>query len=90
MNPVLNPVRMGRYMPPRPGSEPTAPTPLPADRDVPRALEGQFEAEIRVSERDGRLRVAVLTAPRSEATGSDPGGPAGDARQILAECSSNG
>ena len=79
-------VRLGRFIPPPPAREPTDPAVRLSDRQGARAVEGPFETQIRVSERRGQLRVAVLTAPDSDAAQRDPGGPAGDARMILAEC----
>lgn len=83
-------VRLGRHIPPPPAREPTDPAVRLSDRQGPRPVEGPFETQIRVSERRGQLRVAVLTAPDSDAAQRDPGGPAGDARMILAACSATG
>jgi hypothetical protein len=78
-------VRIGRYIAPPPGREPTDPAVRLSDRQGPR-LADPFESQLRVSERDGILRIAVLTEARSGGGTPDPGGPAGDARQILVRC----
>ena len=78
-------VRIGRYIAPPPGREPTDPAVRLSDRQGPRLAE-PFESQLRVSERDGQLRIAILTEQRTPRGTSDPGGPAGDARQILVRC----
>ena len=80
-------VRLGRYIAPPPGREPTDPEVRLSDRQGPRLSEGPFESQLRVWERDGMLRIAILSRPRSEGGAPDPGGPAGDARQLLVRCS---
>ena len=80
-------VRLGRHIPPPPAREPTDPAVRLSDRQGPRTPEqGQFETQIRIWERAGQLRIAVLATSDSDAAERDPGGPAGDARQILAQC----
>jgi hypothetical protein len=79
-------VRLGRHVPPPPGTEP-----IPPEfqlRDVPgtHLVEGRFESQIRVLERRGRLHVQVVAErPRADA---DPEtvDAARDARQIVALC----
>lgn len=79
-------VRIGRYIAPPPAREPTDPAVRLSDRQGPRLSDGPFESQLRVSERDGNLRIAILSEARSQGAAPDPGGPAGDARQILARC----
>lgn len=78
-------VRIGRYIAPPPAREPTDPAVRLSDRQGPRVAE-PFESQLRVSERDGMLRIAILTERRTGGEAPDPGGPAGDARQILVRC----
>ena len=78
-------VRIGRHIAPSPGREPTDPGRV-IDREEARMREGQFESQLRISERDGMLRIAVLSEPRDRGDAPDPGGPAGDARLLLVRC----
>ena len=79
-------VRVGRYIAPPPAREPTDPAVRLSDRQGPRLSDGPFESQLRISERDGSLRIAVLSEARNAGGAPDPGGPAGDARQILIRC----
>jgi hypothetical protein len=79
-------VRVGRYIAPPPAREPTDPAVRLSDRQGPRLSDGPFESQLRISERDGSLRIAILSEARSPGGAPDPGGPAGDARQILVRC----
>ena len=78
-------VRIGRHIAPSPGREPTDPGRV-IDREEARLREGQFESQLRISERDGVLRIAILSEPRDRGDAPDPGGPAGDARLLLVRC----
>ena len=79
-------VRIGRYIAPPPAREPADPEVRLSDRQGPRIRQGPFESQLRVSERDGLLRIAILSDYRSPGDAPDPGGPAGDARQLLVKC----
>ena len=78
-------VRMGRYIPPTPAREPTDPAATLSDRQGVN-VDDTFETQLRLTERDGTLRIALLTEQRTPRGTSDPGGPRGDARQILVRC----
>jgi hypothetical protein len=73
-------VRVGRYIPPAPTRDPR--DPMNPSRNVT-----TFESQLRITERNGNLRVAILAASRGGEI--DPGGAEGAARQILAECSTH-
>lgn len=79
-------VRMGRFIPDRPGREPIGPDVRVGDRTDPRLREGDFEAQLRISHRRGRLRVAVIPDPDGATRGPGADDPVGDAQEILAEC----
>ena len=79
-------VRLGRYIAPPPAQEPTDPEVRVGDVTNPRLDRGQFESQIRVSERRGELRITVLSRPEGDDASAAAGGVEGDAQQILAEC----
>lgn len=83
-------VRLGRYIPPPPAREPTDPEVRVSDVTNPRLDPGRFESQIRISERRGQLRIAVIAQPDPDAATAAAGGVEGDAQQILAQCAGSG